>query len=653
MSRKAMLSDLKRSGLPPSVAKKAKYKILTAKQVDELTGNFAAGYLIPYHDINGKVVPNFWRVRYLEQPTGGFGQKPKKELRYTGPKGEVPRFYFPNSVDWKALAKAADEPLIITEGEKKAEKACYEGLPCFSVPGVWAWRSKKEGLAAVHDFDVIEWKKRPVMLCFDNDVMQNPQVVAALNALAHELTNRGAVVSVKFLPKGPGKIGLDDYLLTRNAEAFIKLREEPYEENKHVWTLNERLAFVEAIGAVYDFEASRFIKNKNDLLFTFADLTYMVPKANGEGFKEENAASTWLKWPQKRRYEDVCYRPGDDDVVDGKINLWKGWGVEPKKGSVKPFHDLLNFVFAGDDKLRAWFLQWLAYPLQNPGAKNLTAVLLHSRAQGVGKSFIGYIMGDIYGANFVVIDHEALKGNFNGWAVNKQFILGEEITGTHSRGAADRLKNMITREQIHVNIKYQPEYDIEDCVNYLLTSNHVDALFLEEADRRAVVHNIRSDPKPHEWYDAISKWRANGGAAHVFYYLINDVDLSDYNPTRPAPTTAAKREMIELSKSDVDLAVDLLRDNPDDVLQVAGNVVPGPFFTPTQLQNFVNNYTGGNSTITAVSKSLIRAGFVKKTVRTKAGPKRLFCIRDPDAWVKKTANEWGAEHDKTIKLKKF
>ena len=140
MTRKAMLFDLKRSGLTATDSKNAGFKPLTAKKVNDLTGNRASGYLIPYFDVDGNDT-GYWRIRYTEEVLGPFGSKPRKPKRYTGPKGEIPRFYFPRSVDWSVLREDAGEPLIITEGEKKALKACKSGLPCISVPGVWAWRS--------------------------------------------------------------------------------------------------------------------------------------------------------------------------------------------------------------------------------------------------------------------------------------------------------------------------------------------------------------------------------------------------------------------------------------------------------------------------------------------------------------------------------
>jgi hypothetical protein len=39
----------------------------------------------------------------------------------------------------------------------------------------------------------------------------------------------------------------------------------------------------------------------------------------------------WLSHRKRRQYSGVIFKPGDKrDVIDGKLNLWTGWGVEPK-----------------------------------------------------------------------------------------------------------------------------------------------------------------------------------------------------------------------------------------------------------------------------------------------------------------------------------
>ena len=653
MSRADMIKDLKRSGLTDTDAKKAGYRPLTTDETKKLTGVYAASYLIPYHDVKGKKT-EFWRVRYTETPVGAFGTMTKKPPRYSQLLNTLPRFYFPARVDWEYTNADVGEPIAITEGEKKAEKACKAGIPTIAVGGVWAWRSKKKGIPAIKDFDAIEWKGRKVWLVFDNDLMVNPLVIGALAGLSNELHKRGAKVVIKYLPKGPGKIGLDDYLLRRDVTAFLKLREEEYAASAHLWQLNDRLAFIGKVNATYDFEFRTMYSNKQSLLYQFSEFTYQEPKANGEGFKTVSAVDAWMQWPNRRRYDDIGYFPGGESVVENKINTWPDWGVRPVSGDVKPFLELIDYLFEGEDSLKAWFLKWLAYPLQNPGEKCLTGLLLHSNAQGVGKSFVGYIMGDIYGDNFNVVSQEELQSTFNDWVVSKQFILGEEITGNNSRREADRLKNMLTREKLNVSIKYQPGYVLDDCANYLFTSNHVDALHLETADRRIVVHEIKAEPKGRPFYKRIDRWRRQGGPSALFHYLLNDIDVSDFDPKDPAPSGTAKSAMISVSMSALDLFAQDLCDNPNDVLHDSMEPVEDELLTLTRIKTYASRATReGPHSSTAVSKSLRRAGFRMYVVFTCDGTKRLWAVRNREAWAKRTAKEMANYYEKITKNAKF
>ncbi len=61
--------------------------------------------------------------------------------------------------------------------------------------------------------------------------------------------------------------------------------------------------------------------------------------------------------------------------------------------------DLLYYLCSGEQnalELANWVIRWLAYPIQNPGAKMRTALIFHGQ-QGTGKNlFFESIMG-IYG----------------------------------------------------------------------------------------------------------------------------------------------------------------------------------------------------------------------------------------------------------------
>jgi hypothetical protein len=117
-------------------------------------------------------------------------------------------------------------PLVITEGQKKAEKAAQEGICAVALPGVWNWRDRVgESSFPISDFDLIQLAGRKIWICFDSDAAQNPHVRRAESDLAIFLGKRGARVSIKRLPPGQNgaKVGLDDFLLAQTVEEFWAL----------------------------------------------------------------------------------------------------------------------------------------------------------------------------------------------------------------------------------------------------------------------------------------------------------------------------------------------------------------------------------------------------------------------------------------------
>ena len=110
--------------------------------------------------------------------------------------------YFPPLVDWQGLASDPTQPLLITEGEKKALAACQAGLSCLALAGVWNWRAKLDTgeRLVLPGLDQIMRKGRTVELVPDSDVWRpdKERALAGFYALGRELQARGAhVVFVK------------------------------------------------------------------------------------------------------------------------------------------------------------------------------------------------------------------------------------------------------------------------------------------------------------------------------------------------------------------------------------------------------------------------------------------------------------------------
>ena len=78
----------------------------------------------------------------------------------------------------------------------------------------------------------------------------------------------------------------------------------------------------------------------------------------------------WLGHPKRRQYRGVTFVPAGPAVIDGKLNLWRGWGVEPKKGdwSLMRRH-IRDVLAAGDPAVDAYTINWLAWTFQHPANK--------------------------------------------------------------------------------------------------------------------------------------------------------------------------------------------------------------------------------------------------------------------------------------------
>jgi AAA domain/Domain of unknown function (DUF3854) len=213
--------ELRKSGLSEETIGRAGLYSAPPRQIDDLLGCGCGspGLVFPYTSLNG-TSGAYVRVKLDRAPD------PRKRYRAPGKQGN--HVYVPPLVAPSTLADPST-PLWLTEGEKKALKACQEGLACIALPGVWSWRTRTgrvDGKSVpVEDLDHIAWQRRTVYVVFDSDLATNPSVRDAEHALAQELRRRGAQPMAIRLPGGPAgeKVGLDDYLCTHSVEALCAI----------------------------------------------------------------------------------------------------------------------------------------------------------------------------------------------------------------------------------------------------------------------------------------------------------------------------------------------------------------------------------------------------------------------------------------------
>lgn len=275
----------------------------------------------------------------------------------------------------------------------------------------------------------------------------------------------------------------------------------------------------------------------------------------------------WMEHPGRSivRVREVDFDPsGKKEGVT--CNLFAGWPTTPKAGECSKLLHLLWHMCGNESNQKAlydWVLKWLAYPLQHPGAKMKSTIVIHG-PQGTGKNMFFDEYMKLFGDYGRVLDQAALEDKFNDWASRKLFLLADEVVArTEVYHLKNKLKALITGDRIRINPKNIQAYEEDNHANLVFLSNEAMPVVLEEDDRRhAVIWT--PDKLTEEFYLEALEEIHNGGTAALHDYLLR-LDLTGFtNGTNP-PMTDAKRELIGLSQ-----------DSPQRFLdELYGNDIPG------------------------------------------------------------------------------
>ncbi|MBK1719199.1 DUF5906 domain-containing protein [Thiocystis violacea] len=264
-------------------------------------------------------------------------------------------------------------------------------------------------------------------------------------------------------------------------------------------------------------------------------------------------------------WEDLREHPGwrvardteigfDPTEADARIrcNLYAGWPTVPAPGKCERLLELLEYLCSNEaaqaETLYNWVLDWLALPIQRPGAKMHSAIVVHG-PQGTGKSLFFETYAKIFGEYGRILGQEALEDKFNAdWAEKKLFILADEILAKQDLfSVKNRLKSFITGATIRVNPKNVAAHNEANHMNIVFLSNERQPLVLEDDDRRHCV--IWVPPKlPPEIFDEITEEIDNGGVAALHHFLLQR-DLSHFHVASKPPMTSAKRDLVVQSTS--------------------------------------------------------------------------------------------------------
>ena len=259
--------------------------------------------------------------------------------------------------------------------------------------------------------------------------------------------------------------------------------------------------------------------------------------------------------------------PGQPPAVirDRGVEIWNSWRgrlLEPTYGSAGWFEAHVAYLCDDDPVITSAVLDWFAHLLANPGRKLMWALVIGSSRDGVGKSLLGQLMGNLVEGTHFLTENDITE-KYKDFMIDAELAVCEEIRIDPTLNATDALKVYITEPRVQVRRFARPHEKIVNYCNFLMNTNHRDALPLrQEGERRYLVVFTDREPQEAAYYTRLAA-HVREDAADVLGWALNR-DLSRFNPYAPPPQTEHARRMSDLARPpDEQVVVEAIRERAD------------------------------------------------------------------------------------------
>lgn len=331
--------------------------------------------------------------------------------------------------------------------------------------------------------------------------------------------------------------------------------------------------------------------------------------------KRKPLMDCWLRSPDRLTADVLTWKPNDDrfceppDATMGDttgFNMWQGFrpfGLMPLDwmDRVKPFLDHIAWLVPIEAE-RVLLLQFLAHIAQFPGVLPHHSFLLYSPVQGTGRNWVSAVLARVF-RGYVCLSADLtniLDGKFNGELSQKLLAVVDEVRvgmGERKYSRAEVFKGLVNQEQRRINPKYGEESKEYNCLRWLMFTNHLDALPLDETDRRVFIIENPAYAQSPAYYKGLYGLLGDPlFVASVWEYL-RTLDLGGYDPGMRATMNSIKAKSIDNMLSDLDRLVIEFRD------ECKGSVT-----TTAALQGFLSQNNAGDYSAKQLRHAIDRSG---------------------------------------------
>lgn len=327
-----------------------------------------------------------------------------------------------------------------------------------------------------------------------------------------------------------------------------KRKEAKAEREALLKEFNSRYAIVREGGAAlvfddcYDDTLKRrfYDRLKPSALQVLYAARKVVTRIDEDGKRHfQTAAKWWLNHEERKEFiNGTTFMPAGE-ARPGFLNLWRGFGFEPRPGRWEKMRShIQNVVCGGNPSYYDYLMGWMARTVQHPSARGEVAIVLRGETR-IGKGMLGHALRELFGQHGLHISSSKhLVGNFNVHLRDCVYLFADEAFFAGDKANVSTLKALITEPVLTIEAKYLNAVQCPNNLHILMASNDewVVPAGLDEA-RFFVLDVSPTRRGDHEYFKAIAAEMNAGGYAAMLHELLH-YDLSEFN-VRAVPKTGA------------------------------------------------------------------------------------------------------------------
>lgn len=249
----------------------------------------------------------------------------------------------------------------------------------------------------------------------------------------------------------------------------------------------------------------------------------------------------------------------DESKVYDDFNIWSGFQakrVEIVNGGSEGFNLMKSFIMEcwadNNEEHYNYMISWFAGLFTNLKSINKVALAMIS-PQGTGKGtlieFMEFLLRESHVVSISGVNE--ITGKFNALLQGKRLVNINEMSATKEefKSNFDKIKSYITDPTMKIEPKGVDSYTINNISNYILFTNHRDAIIVEESDRRYGIFEMGTKYINNtEYFGNIRNKCFNQDVANEFYTYLLDFPAVNI---AIIPNTAIKDEMRYMSRHNV------------------------------------------------------------------------------------------------------